>query len=65
MPRFVYSAMEIGYFLPYPSIWMKIYTIKFKLVKFKFVNTTNYTLKHDFKSEIKWIQYIVPYIILR
>jgi hypothetical protein len=37
--------MEIGYFLLHSSIWMKIYTIKFKLVKFKFANTTNYTLK--------------------
>jgi hypothetical protein len=65
MPRFVYSAMEIGYFLLYSSIWMKIYTIKFKLVKFKFTNTTNYTLKQDFNSEINWIQYIIPYSILK
>ncbi len=64
MPRFVYCAMEIGYFLQYSSIWMKIYTIKFKLVKFKSGNTTNYTLKQDFKSEINWIQYIVPCSIL-
>jgi hypothetical protein len=45
MPRFVYSAMETEDFLLYSSIWMKIYTIKFKLVKVKFANTTNYTLK--------------------
>jgi hypothetical protein len=38
--------------LLYSSNWMKIYTIKFKLMKFKPVNTTNYTLKQDFKSEI-------------
>jgi hypothetical protein len=44
--------MEIGYFL---AIFIKldqIYTIKFKLMKFKLGNTTNYTLKQDFKSEI-------------
>jgi hypothetical protein len=34
------------------SNWMEIYTIKFKLMKFKSGNITNYTLKHDFKSEI-------------
>jgi hypothetical protein len=46
MPRFVYAAMEIGYFLQNSSNWMKIYTIKkIKLVKFKSRNTTNYTLK--------------------
>jgi hypothetical protein len=43
---------------------MKIYTIKFKLVKFKSTNTTSYTLKWDFKNEIIWIQYIVPCSIL-
>jgi hypothetical protein len=29
------------------SNWIKFYTIKFKLVKFKYGNTTNYTLKHE------------------
>jgi hypothetical protein len=55
MSIFVYSAMEIGNFLQNSSNWMKIYTIKFKLMKFKFGNTTNYTLKYDFKSEINLI----------
>jgi hypothetical protein len=31
---------------------MKIYTIKFKLMKFKLGNSTNYTLKQDFNNEI-------------
>jgi hypothetical protein len=48
----VSSAMEIGYFLLYSSNWMKIYIIKFELMKFKSKNITNYTLKHDFKGEI-------------
>jgi hypothetical protein len=56
--------MEIGYFLQNSSNWMKIYTTKFKLMKFKYENITNYTLKHDFKSEIIWIQYMVPCSIL-
>jgi hypothetical protein len=65
MQRFVYSAMEFGYFLHNSTNWMKIYKIeKFKLLKFKSRNTTNYTLKQDFKSEIIWIQYIVPCSIL-
>jgi hypothetical protein len=52
MPTFVYCAREIGYFL---AIFIKldqIYIIKFKLMKFNSVNTTNYTLKQDFKNEI-------------
>jgi hypothetical protein len=52
MSRFVYCAIEIGYFLLYSSNWMKIYIITFKLIKFKLGNTTDYTLKQDFKSEI-------------
>jgi hypothetical protein len=64
MPRFASSAIEIGYFLQNSSNWMKIYTTKFKLMKFKSRNSTNYTLKHNFKSEIIWIQYIVPCSIL-
>jgi hypothetical protein len=61
MPTLVYCAREIGYFL---AIFIKldqIYIIKFKLMKFNSGNTTNYTLKQDFKNEINWIQYIVPY----
>jgi hypothetical protein len=34
--NFLYNAMEIGYFLQNSSNGMKIYTIKFKLIKFKF-----------------------------
>jgi hypothetical protein len=60
----MYSAMEIGNFLQNSSNWIKIYTIKIKLMKFKSRNTTKYTLKQDFKSEIIWIQYIVPCSIL-
>jgi hypothetical protein len=44
--------MEIGYFLHNSSNGMKNYTIKFKLIMFKSENTSNYTLKQDFKSEI-------------
>jgi hypothetical protein len=33
-------------------------------MKFKSSNTTNYTLNQDFKSEIIWIQHIVPCLIL-
>jgi hypothetical protein len=61
----MYCAMEIGYFL---AIFIKldqIYTTKFKLVKFKSRNTTNYTLKQDFKNEINWTQYIIPFEIIR
>jgi hypothetical protein len=50
--KIVSSAMEIGYFLLYSSNWMKIYIIKFELMKFKSKNITNYTLKLDFKGEI-------------
>jgi hypothetical protein len=54
MPRFVYSAMEIGYFLQnFIELNENLHNkIKFKLMKFKSGNTTNYTLKRDFKSEI-------------
>jgi hypothetical protein len=54
MPRFVYGAMEIGYFLQnFIKLDGNLHNkIKFKLMKFKSRNTTNYTLKQDFKSEI-------------
>jgi hypothetical protein len=59
MPRFVYSAMEIGYFLQNSSNWMKIYTIKLKLIKFKHGNTPNYTLNRV--SKVKSFDYNISY----
>jgi hypothetical protein len=57
--------MKIGYFLQFfIKLDGNLHNKKIKLIKFKSGNTTNYTLKQDFKSEIIWIQYIVPCLIL-
>jgi hypothetical protein len=48
MPRFVYDAMDIWIFLAkFIKMDENFTQSKFKLVKFKFRNTTNYTLKHE------------------
>jgi hypothetical protein len=61
MPIFVYSAMEIGCFLQnFIKMDGNLHNkIKFKLMKFKSRNTTNYTLKQD--SRVKSFEYNIQY----